>query len=370
MASHEKRVFILGAGSSIGHSHNQFPNIKEFFVKAKNIGLDLERDYSQINEYTISLYDRSILDRRNRIDIESLFTNVEIEIERRPSHNLIQIRQQLLRLIQLVLIGLEQKIDSKRSEYNDLFDQLHSNDTIITFNWDLLFDDVLWREKALEVAPTLSGCPKPQYTNFLTELSIYHDFHQAHGIDRPYTLWPADTGQYLKMHGSVDWFYCANESCYGHNKVFPLLNPTADHYCSECHEQVQLLIIPPILNKGYRNYPLIRRIWNLAAQEIRSATELIIWGYSLPPTDFYSDWLMRQARNAPLSKLSIINPEAIDKSKTKIGPIVGRFRDMFRKKSTHPEVIIYEYFSDYPHNDSRNKYRIGWPLMATNLRVT
>ena len=128
-----------------------------------------------------------------------------------------------------------------------------------------------------------------------------------------------EKGVYLKLHGSIDWFYCANEGCRLFNLIFPVKKPTEDYYCcSECHEHNLPLIIPPVLNKAYRQHPVIRRIWNHAADEVKSADELIIWGYSLPPTDFYSKWLLLQARGGAnkwtnLIRMTVINPNAVDR---------------------------------------------------------
>ena len=233
---------------------------------------------------------------------------------------------------------------------------LKPNDTIITFNWDLLLDDVLGRGNSIAFAKSIpAGKQGSQYNQFVENLSAYSEWLRAHSVTEPYSKWPTDTGYYLKLHGSIDWFYCSNESCHRYGNVFPLLDLTKDYYCSECHEPFSLLLIPPVLNKGYRKYPLIRRIWSLAAQELRSATEIIIWGYSLPPTDFHSLWLIRQGRAAPFKKLIIINPYVITKNKTFRTAFVNRFRDIFN--GIGAELLLYESFDDYrKSNDIVSKY--------------
>jgi len=116
------------------------------------------------------------------------------------------------------------------------------------------------------------------------------------------------------------------------------------------------------LNKGYRTYPLIRRIWNLAAKEMSLVDELIIWGYSLPPTEFYSYWLMRQARESKLRKLIIINPDVINKYQRKYvinRRFVARFYDLFRRKISEKSLILYDSFMDYDANeDVLKKYEL------------
>jgi hypothetical protein len=274
-------------------------------------------------------------------------------------------------LIQSVLLGLSKEIADKEGEYQNFATKLERTDTIITFNWDLLLDNVLKRERILareynkniKDTDALSG----HYRQFILDLSALGEGTVLHlSLMKPYQEWHSGAGCYLKMHGSIDWFYCSNEHCRATGKVFPVLEPAQTHYCSECHERLVFLIIPPVLNKGYRKYPLIRRIWNLAAKELSFAGELIIWGYSLPPTDFYALWLLRQARQSPLKKLTIINPSVsnliVNKNKRVATKFVRRFYAIFRDKIPKNSVSIYESFGDYcENNDVITKYNLGEP---------
>lgn len=81
-----------------------------------------------------------------------------------------------------------------------------------------------------------------------------------------------------------------------------------------CHNQLRPLMIPPILNKAYDQYPGIQALWATALREIEKCSEVIIWGYSLAPTDFYSSWLLRQGRAA--RRICVINPACLAGSAT------------------------------------------------------
>ncbi len=354
-----KRIYILGAGSSIGHSRGTFPSITKFFVTAKQLMLNSQGKFNKLANYVQNIFDKSIFDKRTRINIEDLFTHIEIEIERKSSWELLEIRQQLFEIIQGVLVDLERQLHNSIGEFNDFQKMLSLSDTIITFNWDLLLDNILKRESYLpnyEEYENLKIGPPPydQYVNFLLELSALGEMTMAGiSIRRPYGEWKGERGYYLKAHGSVDWFYCSNEGCRGFHRVFPLSDPISPHNCSECHERLDSLLIPPILNKGYRKYPLIRRIWNLAAKELTSVNELIIWGYSLPPTDFYSFWLLRQARESSNLKLIIINPEVRTKLRGEYRmnvEFVKKFYNIFRGKSLKESISLYSFFGDYVAN--------------------
>lgn len=352
-----KRIFILGAGSSIGHSKGLFPSITGFFASAKKLGIDLNAEYGEIVEYTKSAFGRDILDDADHfIDIEDLFTSIEIELERKSSPKFVEIRQGLLRLIQRVLLGLEGKIKGHRGHYDDLLNFLGQGDTIITFNWDILLDNKLGREKKLadfyrEKYPTEVEFVRKQYDQFMDQLSArYGTTWASMGTNPPYENLITTFGYYLKVHGSVDWSYCANELCRNWYRVYPMLEPLKDYNCYECHEKVESLVVPPVLNKGYRQSPIIRRIWSLAAQEIRGATDLIIWGYSLPPTDFYSKWLLRQARNAPLEKLVIINHEIADPSGKENITFKKRFSEIYCGLPVEDKISCFRNFEEYKNS--------------------
>jgi len=352
-----KRVFILGAGSSIGHSEGMFPRINTFFKVAKNkeLEINLADEHKAVVDYIRNTTGKDVLTKADNVDIEVIFTLLEIEIERNPSPELFSIREQLLTLIQKVLLGLGNKVKPDEGEYNTLKNTVNEKeDTIINFNWDLLLDDIFNRKDILQ---------RPYYyTNVSDEFGYYRNFiygfSALQAFEKPYTTimlpykdWHPKKGFYLKMHGSIDWYYCPNDQCRASLKVFPILAPNEKHYCSDCHESLKCLIIPPVLNKSYRQYPIIRRIWNVAAKVMSVTEELVIWGYSLPPTDFYASWLIRQARQAPLKYVHIINPSVISERKNSINSdFVSRFRGLFREKSNLPTFCLYENYSDFEKN--------------------
>ncbi len=280
---------------------------------------------------------------------------------------LLAIREQLHKLIQSVLLGLEPKIHNpaRRSEdkippgeYHLLYSKLEPQDTIVTFNWDILLDNVLEREQILDgdkgFATKDINAPRPnQYRHFFNELSAKAEMSWKHIVfDQPYQEWKPESGYYLKVHGSIDWFYCSNDQCRASRKVFPLLEPSKQHYCAECHEPLVLLIIPPVINKTYRQHPLVRKIWNVAAKEFSIVEELVVWGYSLPTTDFYATWLFRQARQSSLKTITIIDPSAITKEYHLSLSFLRKFYDIFRDLIPKESVHIYESFEDYCGNEN------------------
>jgi len=278
------------------------------------------------------------------VNIEDVFTHLEIDIERSPTSELLGIRQALLSLIQTLLITLEGKVSDRSGEYHELVNKLGQTDTLITYNWDLLLDNAmnrtillerLYRERVDRSSNPVSFGPYMSFVADFTAVREWFGLRQSRLRD-PYHHWRPDKGFYLKLHGSADWFYCQNTTCRAFGLVFPLLRPLESKCCADCHERLDVLIVPPVLNKDYRKNALVRRVWNVAALEIATAEELLVWGYSLPPTDFHSTWLFRQAREGPLKKLVLINPSE---------GYFSRFVDMFRGRTV--KISAYRNYHDF-----------------------
>jgi len=361
-----KRVYILGAGSSIGHSKGIFPSLAEFFTTAEKQGLVKNSEFDKVLKFAKKVTGKDLLSKKSKaIDVEALFTHIEIELERSSSSELLSIREQLHKLIQSVLLSLETKINISQGEYHLLCSKLQPQpqpqDTIITFNWDLLLDNILGRKETLKkYSKGGSAIIDGLYEQFFFRLAACGEGTlDGITIEHPYQEWDSEFGHYLKVHGSIDWFYCSNDQCRASRKVFPLSEPAKQHYCAECHEPVVLLVIPPVINKAYRQHPLIRRIWNVAAKEMSVAEELVIWGYSLPTTDFYATWLFRQARQSLLKNITIINPSTFSKKKVLNKAFIRRFYDIFRDIVPKESVHVYESFEDYCNDrDILSKHKI------------
>jgi len=382
-----KKTFILGSGSSIGHSHGQFPSIVDFFSCAYELKLYNKESFKEIGYFTKQLLGKNIFTKSIKLDVESLFTLIEIEIERNPNPKLLFIRDELLLLIRKVLTVLEENIENDanidNSEYDSLLKIIDNKDSIITFNWDTLLDNKLGRKELLGKKHSNvnndenNGEWKPrtdQYKKFIDEISAFSgSTWKGLSVEEPYETWSSENGYYIKAHGSIDWYYCANNSCRAFRKVFPVQSPLTHFFCSECHEKLSCLIIPPVLNKGYKNYPMIRKIWNIAAKEISTSSELVIWGYSLPPTDFHANWLIRQARKGNLNAISIINPEVVNIKEGKSPQLrfgfIRKFYDLFRDILTKEKVFLFENFSDYKKKLDVIKKYPSLPLSSKQLKT-
>ena len=313
------KVFIIGAGASKGHTNGDFPVINEFFKIANKLNIlsfnggKIRPEYEKLEKYVRENFNLDIL--KKDINIEEIMTNLEIDIEKSDSYELIILRSKIINIIRETLNKLSEKPFSEDSEYNLFYKMINNNDTILTYNWDLLLDNVLGREIVVPDFSKIFELEKKdnlQYLVMWKKLTGIRDLTWGK-TDIPYVNYKSE-GYYLKLHGSIDWAYCPNRDCSLYSKVFAVNQLNKKHCCFECGSEVHYLIVPPVLNKDFRHIPFMKKVWNFARNEINMADEIIIWGYSLPPTDFYSKWLFRQVKEN-LKTVSIINPACFNKVK-------------------------------------------------------
>ena len=126
----------------------------------------------------------------------------------------------------------------------------------------------------------------------------------------------------LKLHGSINWGVPTIAVDKG-NVIYR--RPSGGGY-SMLHRQVRApgdvpltllfepVIVPPIVDKsGWLKNQTFRYLWNMANQAIQEAKEITFIGYSLPPTDFMTEFMFRQARMGHSQKqVTVISPEATE----------------------------------------------------------
>jgi len=158
-----------------------------------------------------------------------------------------------------------------------------SNPTIISLNYDLVIDNTL--------------------------LELSHMFPD-YACDIATTAYLPQKGntQLLKIHGSLNWLYCA--ACHRMDvaisedkqhlvKVFPgdvMLEKRfgGETSCQTCCAVMESVMITPTYRKDYRN-PHISRIWYEAERALREASNVIFIGYSLSEDDVEVIYLLKRA---------------------------------------------------------------------------
>jgi len=334
-----KTVFILGAGASISHSQRNFPSYNEFFSKARTLNLindknsgKVLKEYEDLREYILKVMKADILSEKSTLDIERLMTFMDIEIENngdQESYKIQIYKETLLKIIIMLFETLSNNLKAENGDYNNFVKDIKDKDnhTVITFNWDLLLDRILKGKKQYENLEDL----------ILSEMDLI-----TYNKPIDYNLL-SNNGYYLKLHGSIDWQYCSNNNCDANNKILI----SEGNICGRCFKPFNRLIIPPIINKQYKTYPFIEKLWTLARIQLDAAQELVIWGYRLPPTDFYSNWLLSKTSNN-VKKVSIVNPDCILSGEGKdirlnIKNFLKPFYDIYGEK----KIVLYKDYKDY-----------------------
>ena len=144
----------------------------------------------------------------------------------------------------------------------------------------------------------------------------------------------------LKLHGSVNW-RCAQRDFESivHGKAKELGKITIwsdDKPCPNPDDSISPLIIPPIPNKPITAASIFLHLWTTAYEYLYEATELVIVGYSCPPTDTLARTMFTHFENTRLREISIVDPNA---------GTLASYREMVPEKISRR--TRWTYFSDF-----------------------
>ena len=192
-----------------------FPSTLDFLQTARSVGLlfnakkKLRPHLQPLNQYLDSMFKRNLTKGKLDINIEELLTYLEIDIEREKSAVLFQIREIIDNLIRELLSVLGNPLAGRAGEYSTLVGMLRPEDSVLTFNWDLLLDNDLGRLQALS-SPTPPLFSETHYGKML-----HYQMATGEGnLHEPYfNLQPisclCSAGSFIKLHGSIDWSIAA-----------------------------------------------------------------------------------------------------------------------------------------------------------------
>lgn len=107
---------------------------------------------------------------------------------------------------------------------------------------------------------------------------------------------------YLKLHGSISWFYSGRESFYGEPIFLSYVPPWGTSGLDKENSGASYggdktpLIIPPVTDKlTYFNNETVRRLWQEASEALGSAKRVFVIGYSLPITDMGMEFFLKES---------------------------------------------------------------------------
>ena len=316
---YQKTVYIFGAGASIGSDFSpNMPGISNFISKGHSFSkIETYKNLFRYIDSEWNIKPKSAEDYKsyNNLNIEELYTHIDISINKFESNDyllseLIKVKRELF----LFMINtLNQAQDHGFCSIHKTFsNSIEKRDTIISFNWDTLLDTALLNSE--------SG-----HFQFNQLKRIAHDFQRDTGGPLGPIPFDFDEGIYLKLHGSFNWLVCENNGCSQYGMVYINYYRKDDHFicgpsisilrCSRCNSHMKNVFVPPTINKTFKKHPSINNLWNFAYRELERATKIIVIGYSLPPTDFLSNWLLRSACDkGKINEVIIVDPQNDDLS--------------------------------------------------------
>ena len=326
----EHNLIVLGAGASIGSDREPFdgfyqeknkimPSSDNYFYDvsrrhredgAKQYLNTLGLTYEGLNSFIAYVYDL----RNNRkgyfpdewrgINLESVFTLFDVGTQMLHGHSkynkLFESNKECL--IDFFVLDFFLRCRNQHCNHlSKVFDKLSDKDNIISFNWDTIAD------------VTLGKCLPSQFNNYIqlmTDSNLNIKKYQ-------------NAGNFIKLHGSINWFVCENKKCEKYRQLQIPINENNEldmsirvPECPCCKKSRKPLIIPPSSNKLLNRNSLIHKLWLLSRDKLLRTKRIIFIGYSFPPNDFVSDWLFRHIylteefhNDFLLPEIIVVNPE-------------------------------------------------------------
>lgn len=332
-------VFFIGAGFTKAIA-NTAPTGAQFLSKAfsgdfiRDPRIKKVKDFIDEIYYPITVSDDP--DERNNIpNIEDVLSLIDYSIQNKETlynkflyEEIIEIRNNLVYLIGKVIKDTIEHDGNIKLDLSDDFIKkmkqlmaLENNVSIISTNYDIILDNSLirvcesckygfllrhnihWNHNPEEKLKKVNGQPSYNYN--------YQGKRVTGSINK-------GTIDLLKIHGSLNWFYCpkCNEI-----DITILRKGTTDlaadqsrYICAnrDCTSNYEPLIVTPTMLKVYDN-DYIHQLWKESEQKIADSDELVFIGYSLPEADYHLRSMIVRGlvKNENKPKLLIIdkNPE-------------------------------------------------------------
>ena len=274
----KKIVYVIGAGFSAGLKfptiNNLLPSIWERLKAAK-----ISDDLAKIIRFHHPEFNAS--SKETFPDIEQLLSEMQANAllfdSSRPATGAFTAQklghQRQILLQELAAWFHELQVEALKSPprwLSVLVEQMRSEKAqIISFNWDLILDQLLFGEK----------------------LSV-----SSYGLGKD----QGEKVRLIKPHGSLNWFeehtgrYLKRDKKFklsgvGDEKIFAFKEYRAP---KSSRREYMPLIVPPVYQKTFER-ELFKFLWQETVSVLSTATEVRFLGYSLPIADFHARFIMR-----------------------------------------------------------------------------
>lgn len=123
-----------------------------------------------------------------------------------------------------------------------------------------------------------------------------------------------DTFLYLKLHGSINWYYSGRDDFYGETIFYADVPPLGSDYSNQekalstLSRDKETLIIPPVNEKTtYFNNETVKGLWHYASVALSNATRVFVIGYSLPISDLGMQLFLINNQPVPKTPVYVID---------------------------------------------------------------
>lgn len=305
-----KRVYVLGAGFTKAFLPDA-PLLKDHYDMAALAGKFERFPYaSRLIDLELSRLGDG------RIDIERLLSRLDskmpYDFERGVTTELSLLRVAVLEMfvdrLNIARQGLHYEDDLLAFARHCVSQQV----TCITFNYDDLLDQALWRVAGTdEASESTYWHPDGGYGFYCRSSRFLVQDSEGRVMD-------TTSMELLKLHGSLNWRvrrghlapYTMDAIVHHQDWLAVEAQPNQPgNVAIEDHLQPDPFRVPPVLAKtDLGEQPILRLVWHKAFEALRSAQEVVFIGYSFPPTDFASDVLFTEALDAlPRRNIWIVN---------------------------------------------------------------
>lgn len=257
------------------------------------------------------------------LDFEGLLSFIEtallsgISVGSYCADELKKVRNILVYCLWVVLAQAETGVsdDGILEKSNDLWGLIQQcvgdpTTTVITTNYDLLVECA-----AFETVPWPNFCEPPPSAPIHYGIPLRYGLSLG-GTNNPLN-WHAynpDRTQfsYLKLHGSINWLYCAKCNATDWMGIRALGAAEAfvkEWQCPKCGAEYEPLAIPPAVGKSLQFAPM-KRIWVIAVERLAAAERVIFAGFSLNDgdTEIRNLLLLARANSTNLNEVLLIDP--------------------------------------------------------------
>lgn len=270
-------VYVVGAGLSAGLGFPTIGNLlPHMWTRLKSAGLT--DDLTKIISFHHPAFNPSLEDSYPNIEqlLSEMQANEQLFDASRPatgqftSDHLLSIRQKFLLELAAWFHELKRTALKKKPQWlSDLIIQMKKeNAQIISFNWDLVLDELLFGDELNEVC---------------------YGFGAHKGKVR-----------LIKPHGSLNWYEHRTGQHLKAEKKFQLtgkLNSSVWAFRfyrapASKHRTYMPLIVPPVYTKQFKG-DAFRRLWQETVAIVSTASEVRFLGYSMAPADFHARFILR-----------------------------------------------------------------------------